>query len=137
MSLAFIFHYFILNMFRMLIHPSSVACDLFVELLLGLYCSGTMCDGVTAWFGWGVVVSGCRLKHCSIIPLVLTTTGTISNKLHKRLLLLTLRPDLYILKQKAPTLNAYCGVRTFLAEQRIGSESRTVLGAGYTAGTLG
>jgi len=26
-------------MFRMLIHPSSGACDLFVELFHGLYCS--------------------------------------------------------------------------------------------------
>ena len=32
-SLAFLFHYLMLNMFRMLIHPSSGACDLFVELL--------------------------------------------------------------------------------------------------------
>jgi len=28
-----------LNMFRMLIHPSSGACDLLVELFHGLYCS--------------------------------------------------------------------------------------------------
>jgi len=28
-----------LNMFRMLIHPSLGACDLFVESLHGLYCS--------------------------------------------------------------------------------------------------
>jgi len=39
MSLAFLFHYLMLNMFRMLIHPSSGACDLFVELFHGLYCS--------------------------------------------------------------------------------------------------
>ena len=38
-----------LNMFRMLIHPSSGACDLFVELFHGLYCSGSMCVGVTLW----------------------------------------------------------------------------------------
>ena len=50
-------------MFRMLIHPSSGACDLFVELFHGLYCSGTMRVGVTVWFGWGGVVPGCRLKH--------------------------------------------------------------------------
>jgi len=43
----------------MLIHPSSGACDLFDELFHGLYCSGTMCVGVTLWFGWGGVVSGC------------------------------------------------------------------------------
>ena len=38
-SLALLFHYLMLNMFRMLIHPSSGACDLFVELFHGLYCS--------------------------------------------------------------------------------------------------
>ena len=53
-----------LNMFRMLIHPSSGPCDLFVELFHGLYCSGTICVGVTLWFGWGGEVSECRLKHC-------------------------------------------------------------------------
>jgi len=42
MSLAFLFPYLMLNMFRMLIHPSSGACDLCVELFHGLYCSGTM-----------------------------------------------------------------------------------------------
>ena len=56
MSLAFLFHYLMLNMFRMLIHPSSGACDLFVELFHGLYCSGSMRVGVTVWFGWGGVV---------------------------------------------------------------------------------
>ena len=65
MSLAFLFHYLMLNMFRMLVHPSSGACDLFVELFHGLYCSGSMRVGVTLWFGWGGVVSGCRLMHCS------------------------------------------------------------------------
>ena len=39
MSLALLFHYLLLNMFRMLIHPSSGACVVFVELLHGLYCS--------------------------------------------------------------------------------------------------
>ena len=29
-------------MFRMLVHPSSGACDLFVELFHGLYCSVRM-----------------------------------------------------------------------------------------------
>jgi len=62
MSLALLFHYLMLDMFRMLIHPSSGACDLFVELFHGLYCSGMMCVGVTLWFGWGGVVSVCRLQ---------------------------------------------------------------------------
>jgi len=60
MSLALLFHYLMLNMFLMLVHPPSGACDLFVELFHGLYCSGSMCVGVTV--GWGGVVSVCRLK---------------------------------------------------------------------------
>jgi len=40
MSLALLFHYLMLNMFRMLIHPSLGACDLFVGLFHGFYCSG-------------------------------------------------------------------------------------------------
>ena len=51
MSLALLFHYLMLNMFRVLIHPSSGACALFVELFRGLYCSGSMCFSVTLWFG--------------------------------------------------------------------------------------
>jgi len=39
MSLALLFHYLLLNMFRMLIHPSSGACDLFVDIFHGLYVS--------------------------------------------------------------------------------------------------
>ena len=64
MSLASLFLYLMLNIFRMLIHPSTRACDLFVQLFHGLYCSGTMCVGVTVWFGWSGVVSGYTLKHC-------------------------------------------------------------------------
>ena len=37
MSLAFLFPYLMLNVFRMLIHPSSRTCDFFVELFHGLY----------------------------------------------------------------------------------------------------
>ena len=65
MSLALLFHYLMLNMFRMLIHPYSGACYLFVQLFHGLYCSGSMCVGVTLWFGCGGVVSVRRLKHFS------------------------------------------------------------------------
>jgi len=76
MSLALLFHYLLLNMFRMLIHPSSGACDLFVELFHGLYCSGLMCVGVTLWFGWGGVVSGCRLVQC-VLVLFCGLTGVV------------------------------------------------------------
>ena len=63
MSLALLFHYLMLNMYRILVHPSSGARDLFVELFHVLYRSGSMCVGDTVWFGWGGVVSLCRLKH--------------------------------------------------------------------------
>jgi len=63
MSLALLFHYLMLNMFRMLMHPSPGACDLFVELFHGLYCSGSICVGVTLWFRCGGVVSVRRLRH--------------------------------------------------------------------------
>ena len=49
MPLALLLLYLMLNMFRMLIHPSSGACDLFVELFHGLYCSGSRCVGVTLY----------------------------------------------------------------------------------------
>jgi len=39
MSLALLFNYLMLNIFRMLIQQPSGACDLFVELFYGLYCS--------------------------------------------------------------------------------------------------
>jgi len=58
MSLALLFLYLMLNMFRMLVHPSSGACDLFVELFHWLYCSGSMCVRC-----YGVV----RLGWCGIL----------------------------------------------------------------------
>jgi len=53
MSLAS-FNYSLLNMFRMLIHPSSGACDLFVELFLWvvlLWFDVCWCY-VVVWLGW-------------------------------------------------------------------------------------
>ena len=64
MTLALLFHYLMFNIFRMLVHPSSGACDLFVELFHGFYCSGSICVGVTVWFGWDGMVTLCRLKQC-------------------------------------------------------------------------
>ena len=67
MPLALLFHYLMLNMFRMLIHLSSGACDLFVELFHGVYYSGMMCVGVTVRFGWGGAVSGYQIQsHVNI-----------------------------------------------------------------------
>ena len=50
-------------------HVSNVGTSMFrsLRLIVGLfhvlYRSGSMCVGVTVWFGWGGVVSLCRLKH--------------------------------------------------------------------------
>jgi len=65
--------------FRKLIHPSSGACDLFFELFHELYCSGSICVGVTFWFAWSVLVSVCRLRHC-------TTTHEITQQISRKLL---------------------------------------------------
>ena len=75
-----LFHYLLLNMFRMLVHPSSGACDLLwiyfmcciamVRCVLVLRCgsAGVVWCGILmqaeAWLGWGGVVSLCRLKQC-------------------------------------------------------------------------
>ena len=69
MSPAFLFHYFMLNVFRMLIHPSSGACDLFVELFHELYCSCTMRVDVTLWFCWGWCGIRMQAEACIWIPL--------------------------------------------------------------------
>ena len=60
--------YFIISLFTAH-HVSDVSTSIFrilrliVDLFHVLYCSGSMRVGVTVWFGWGGVVSLCRLKH--------------------------------------------------------------------------
>ena len=60
--------HFIISLFTAQ-HVSNVSTFIFRSLRLilhlfhALYCSGSMCDGATLWFGWGGVVSLCRLKH--------------------------------------------------------------------------
>jgi len=50
-------------------HVSNVRTSIFrsmrliVDLFHMLYCSGSMFVGVTVWFGWGGVVSLCKLKQ--------------------------------------------------------------------------
>ena len=39
MSLALLFHYIQLNMFQILLQPTSGTCDIFVDLFHGLNCS--------------------------------------------------------------------------------------------------
>jgi len=60
MSLTLLFHCLMLNMFRMLIHPSSGACDLRAELFHG--CIGLVRCVLMLRCGLAVV-SVCRLRH--------------------------------------------------------------------------
>ena len=55
-------YYILLNMFRMLIHPSSGACDYLLR------CIGWLeaCWCYVAGLSVGDVVSGCRLNHYSL-----------------------------------------------------------------------
>ena len=61
---------FIISLFNAK-HVSNVSTSilrslrLIVDLFHVLYCSGTMCVGVTVWFGWGGVASLCRLQPAS------------------------------------------------------------------------
>ena len=63
---------FIISLFTVQ-HVSNVSTSIFRSLRLiadlfhVLYCSGSVCVGFTVWFGWGGVVSLCRLKHCFIL----------------------------------------------------------------------
>jgi len=65
--------------------PIFGSLRLSVDLFHVLCCSGSMCVGVTVWFGWGGVVSLCRLKHWSIEPEQYNpwNKSTISRKLLK------------------------------------------------------
>ena len=57
----FIKFYFtsMLNMFRILINPSSGACDFSVVSPHWLYVLVSMCVGVSVWLGWsGIRVAG-------------------------------------------------------------------------------
>ena len=62
-----------------------------------------------------------QMKTAYILPLVLFTVGIVPDKLDESLKLLILRPSLYIVIQKAVTLDTYRTVRKFLAEQRLRS----------------
>jgi len=57
--MKFYFTSSVLNMFRILIHPSSGACDFSVVSPHRLYVLGSMCVGVLVWLGWsGIRVAG-------------------------------------------------------------------------------
>jgi hypothetical protein len=60
-----------------------------------------------------------QIKMAYIIPLVISTTGIIPNKLHESLKLLNHHPALYILMQKAVILNTCRMGRKVLAELQV------------------
>ena len=70
MSLAFLFHYLMLNMFRILIHPSSGVCDLFViSCVVLLWFDVCWCYGVVR-LGWcGIVM---QAEACIILCIFVT-----------------------------------------------------------------
>ena len=58
MSLALLFHYLLLNMFRMLVHPSSEACDLLwiISCVVLLWFDVCWCYGVVLLWWCGVLM---------------------------------------------------------------------------------
>jgi len=66
MSLALLCYYLMLSIFRMLVHPSSGACELFVELFHGfvfLWFDVCWCYGVVR-LGWsGILMQAEALLH--------------------------------------------------------------------------
>ena len=58
MSLALLFHYLLLNMFRMLVHPSSGASDLLwiISCVVSLWFDVYWCYGVVR-LGWSGILT--------------------------------------------------------------------------------
>ena len=88
MSLALLFHYLVLNMFRMLVHLSTGACDLLWIYFMCCVALVRVCFGVTVWFGWGGVVSLCRLKHSVISPFTAQHVSNVSTSIFRSLRLI-------------------------------------------------
>jgi len=66
MPLSLLFNYLMLNMFRMLVHPSSGACDLFVELFHG-FIALVRCVLVLRCGMAGVVWCGIRMQAEAVL----------------------------------------------------------------------
>jgi len=71
MSLVVMFYFTssMLNMFRTLIHPSSGACDFYIESPHWSCVLVSMCFDVSVWLGWGDIrVAGrnCAYTHTHI-----------------------------------------------------------------------
>ena len=85
MSLVFLFYYLMLNMFQMLVHPSSVACVLFVELFHGMYCSVRIPDFALAYlFSGECLVVTCVVVLESLFLQILAAAHRTSQYLQKQ-----------------------------------------------------
>jgi len=70
-------------MFRMLIHPSSGACDLFVELFHGLYCSVRIAVFALAYlFSGEVLVVTCVVVLESVFLQIFAETHFLKLNTH-------------------------------------------------------
>jgi len=58
-----------------------------------------------------------QLKTANMMSLVPSKMGMFPNKLYESIKLLNLRPGIYIIMQKAVTLNMCHTIRMFLTEQ--------------------
>jgi len=87
MSLALLFHYLMLNVFRMLIHLSSGACDLFVKLFHGLYCSVRIeVFALVYLFSGECLVVTCVVAMQKPLSLQSNTTHEITQQISRKLL---------------------------------------------------
>ena len=97
MPLVLLLLYSVLNMFRMLIHPSSGACDYFVELLHWLYLVRCVlvlrCSvAVVVWYpyaGWSLHMDTTPPQpHCNVTPTHIEpdTTNEVTQRNSRKLL---------------------------------------------------
>jgi len=86
MSLVIKFYFTsVLNMFRILIHPSSGACDFYILSPHWSCVLVSMCVGVSVWLGWGGIrVAGFSLQnHISVCILFCYNRSNITGLLRK------------------------------------------------------
>ena len=80
---------FIVSLFTVQ-HVSNVSTSIFrslrliVALFHVLYCSGSMCVGVTVWFGWGGVVSTISCKLLKMDVLTFETCWAVNSEIIKQ-----------------------------------------------------
>jgi len=81
MPLAFLFHYLLLNMFRMLIHPSSGVLRLIcwvISWVVLLWFDACWCY-VVVWLGW----CGIQMQAEALFVVVLQPASNQSNTIHE------------------------------------------------------